>query len=148
MDWLQAVDYWHWWVLGVVLIVLEILSPAAFFLWLGISAGVVGLVVLFNPGMFWTQQWLLFAVLGVASIVLWRVYLRRHPTKTASPLLNRRGHQYVGRLFVLDDPVVNGQGKIHVDDSTWKISGADLPAGSRVEVVGVDGVVLQVRKAD
>ena len=124
MDWLQAVDYWHWWVLGVVLIVLEILSPAAFFLWLGISAGVVGLVVLFNPGMFWTQQWLLFAVLGVASIVLWRVYLRRHPTKTASPLLNRRGHQYVGRLFVLDDPVVNGQGKIHVDDSTWKISGA------------------------
>ena len=148
MDWLQAVDYWHWWVLGVVLIVLEILSPAAFFLWLGISAGVVGLVVLFNPGMFWTQQWLLFAVLGVASIVLWRVYLRRHPTKTASPLLNRRGHQYVGRLFVLDDPLVNGQGKIHVDDSTWKISGADLPAGSRVEVVGVDGVVLQVRKAD
>jgi len=38
----------------------------------------------------------------------------------------------------------NGQGKIRVDDSTWKITGADCCSGSRVTVVGVDGVMLEV----
>jgi hypothetical protein len=50
----------------------------------------------------------------------------------------------VGRDFTLDTPIVNGQGKIRVDDSTWKIRGKDCGAGSLVTVVGVDGVVLQV----
>jgi membrane protein implicated in regulation of membrane protease activity len=36
-------------------------------------------------------------------------------------------------------------GKIHVDDSTWKIEGKDCVAGSKVEVVGVDGVILKVQ---
>jgi hypothetical protein len=35
------------------------------------------------------------------------------------PKLNRRGEQYVGRTFTLEEPIVNGHGKIRVDDSTW-----------------------------
>ena len=68
----------------------------------------------------------------------------RHPTETDQPRLNRRGEQYIGRTFTLDEPIVNGLGKIRVDDSTWKIEGGDCAAGTRITVVGVDGVVLKV----
>jgi len=144
MDLLQDATYWHWWVLGVVLIILEIISPAVFFLWMGISAGVVGLLVLLFPSMAWEFQMVLFAAFSVASIVFWRNYLNKHPTESDQPNLNRRGEQYVGRLFTLEEPVVNGFGKIRVDDSTWKIAGEDCPEGTKVRVIGADGVILEV----
>jgi hypothetical protein len=52
----------------------------------------------------------------------------------------------VGRVFTLEQPIVNRQGKIRVDDSTWKIEGTDCTAGTNVRVVGVDGVVLKVQR--
>ncbi len=148
MEWLQEASYWHWWVLGVLLIILEILSPAIFFLWMGISAGVVGLLLLLLPAMGWETQILLFAAFSVASIVIWRQYLKLHPIKSDQPRLNRRGEQYVGRKFTLDEPIVNGQGKIKVDDSIWKITGDDCPAGTKVQVTGVAGVILEVEPND
>jgi len=148
MEWLQEASYWHWWVLGVLLIILEILSPAIFFLWMGISAGVVGLLVLLIPAMGWETQILLFATFSVASIVVWRHYLKLHPIQSDQPQLNRRGEQYVGRRFTLDEPIVNGQGKIRVDDTTWKITGADCQAGTKVKVTGVSGVLLEVEPSD
>jgi len=148
MEWLQEASYWHWWVLGVLLIILEILSPAIFFLWMGISAGVVGLLVLLIPTLGWETQILLFATFSVASIVVWRHYLKLHPIQSDQPQLNRRGEQYVGRRFTLDEPIVNGQGKIRVDDTTWKITGADCQAGTKVKVTGVSGVLLEVEPSD
>ena len=148
MDLLQDAVYWHWWVLAVVLIILEILSPAVFFLWLGISAAVVGLLMLLLPGMGWELQMLLFAVFSVASVALWRYYLKSHPTASDQPRLNRRGEQYIGRTFTLHEPIVNGYGKVKVDDSTWKIIGDDCPEGVKVRVTGVDGVMLEVKRED
>ncbi len=142
--WLLEPVYWNWWVLGVALMTVEALLPGFFFLWMGVAALLVGLVLTILPGMDWTYQVMLFAVLSVGSIVAWRLRLRRHPTQTADPLLNRRGHQYVGRVFTLDAPVVNGHGKIRVDDSTWKVvMERDYPAGTRLRIVGVDGVMLK-----
>ncbi len=143
MDWLSTVEYWHWLVLGVVLVILEVLSPAAFFLWLAISAGIVGILLLANPDMAWEYQILAFALFSVVSIAVWRMYLKRHPIETDQPTLNRRGEQYVGRLFSLEQAVVNGHGKIRVDDSTWKIEGPDCGSGTRVRIIGVAGVVLK-----
>ncbi len=144
MEWLQESSYWHWWVLGVLLLILEIISPAVFFLWMGISAGVVGLLLLIVPGMAWELQVVLFAAFSVASVMLWRRYLNKHPIESDQPKLNRRGEQYIGRTFTLEEPIVNGQGKIKVDDSIWKISGEDCPQGTKVQVNDVNGVVLKV----
>lgn len=143
-EWLGAVTYWHWLVLGVVFIILEVFSPAAFFLWLGIGAGLVGILLLAVPDLAWEWQVLAFAVLSVASVLAGRSYLKRHPIKTDQPTLNRRGEQYIGRTITLEAPIVNGVGKIRVDDTSWKINGPDCQAGTKVEVTGVEGVVLQV----
>ena len=62
-------------------------------------------------------------------------------------MLNRRGEQYVGRRLTLDEPIVNGRGQVKVDNSTWRVEGADLPAGTPVIVTGVRGTILNVERA-
>jgi hypothetical protein len=114
---------------------------------MGVAAGIVGPILLIFADLGWEYQFLIFALFTVVTAVGWRAYLRRHPTESDRPTLNRRGEQYVGRTFTLEDAIVNGQGKITVDDSTWKIEGGDLPAGTKIQVTGVEGTVLQVEVA-
>jgi len=139
--------YWHWWVLGLVLLVAEMLSPTGFFLlWIGAAAILVGAVSWLVPALGWEVQVVMFGVLSVASFFVWR---RFRPALAASdqPSLNRRGHSYVGRTFTLNAPIVNGVGTLHVDDSQWRISGADVPAGTQVRVISADGATLRVERA-
>ena len=145
---LESLEFWHWLVLGVALAIIEVFAPGAFFLWLGISAAVVGSVLWLIPGMSWELQVLMFAILSIASVVVARRYLKAHPLETDLPNLNQRGQQYVGRVFTLIEPVVNGRGKIQVDDSTWKITCEDCDAGTKVRIDGVDGVVLSAAIID
>ncbi|MDP6706808.1 MAG: NfeD family protein [Alphaproteobacteria bacterium] len=147
MTFLDDLVHWHWWVAGVLLVILEVFAPGAIFLWIGVAAGVVGIIVLIMPGLDWQYQFLIFGVLSVASIVVSRRYLKRHPIETDRPELNRRGQQYVGRSFTLAEPIENGRGRLHVDDTMWKIAGPDLAEGSQIRVVGVDGVMLEVESA-
>ena len=140
----EHVVFWHWWVLAALLMAVEVFAPTTLFLWTGISAGAVGLVVLVAEDIGWEYQVLLFAVLSVVSVVAWRRYARLHPVRSEDPWLNRRAEQYIGRQFTLEEPIVNGEGMVKVDDTTWKIAGENLEAGSRVRVVGVDGVILKV----
>lgn len=141
------VVYWHWLILGLVMLILEALAPAAFFLWLGIAALIVGLLHALIPGLQLEWQLILFSLLSVASIVAWRQYRRGNPATSDQPTLNKRGHNYIGRVFTLEQAIENGAGKIRVDDSSWKIRGEDQPAGSKVRVQGVDGTILLVADA-
>jgi inner membrane protein len=143
MNELEQIVYWHWWVFGLAMLILEAFMPGAIFLWMGISAGVVGLLALIIPALGWEWQFVIFALLSVSTVVGWKKY-RPYAAVTDRPMLNRRGEQYVGRSFTLREAIVNGVGKLYVDDTTWKISGADLPAGRKVQVTGVDGTTLRV----
>ena len=141
---LQHLTYWHWFILAAILIILEVFAPGAFMLWIGIAAGVVGAVLYFVPTLTWEYQFILFSIASVGSILAWRAWRQAHPVITDEPTLNRRGSQYIGRVFTLDAPIINGIGKIRVDDSTWKIEGADCPAGTKVRVAGIENTVLKV----
>ena len=138
-------EFWHWLTFAVVLIILEMFSPGVFFLWLGIAAGCVGIVLYLRPELTWQFQLILFAVLSVASIVSWRLTRAFFPPEEPEVAnLNQRANQYIGRTFTLIEPIVNGVGKIKVDDSTWRVRGDDMPLNSQVRVTGVDGVVFEV----
>ena len=144
MELFDALHYWHWWVIAIVLVILELtVSGAFFFLWLAAAAALTGLVALVVPSMAWEGQLFIFALLTVISLFLWR---RFKPAESASdmPALNKRGHQYIGRHFTLDHPIVNGVGKLTVSDTTWKIAGTDMPAGTKVTVTRVEGTSLHV----
>ena len=140
--------FWHWWILAGILLILELLAPTAFFLWLGISAGMMGLLLMVMGGMNLEVQLVLFAVFAVISTILWRRFRDRNPLPSDQPTLNRRGAQYIGRTFTLKEAIVNGVGKIEVDDSSWRVTGPDQPEGTRVQVIGLDGVVFRVQPVD
>lgn len=140
-------QFWHWWVLGGLLVAIEAFAPGFMILWPGVAAGLVGVIVLLWPGMPLPGQLILFAALSVASIVAWQAYRRAHPLSTDQPYLNRRGSQYLGQQFGLVEPIEHGRGRIRLGDGTWAVAGPDLPAGHVVEVIDVQGTVLHVRPA-
>lgn len=138
--------FWHWWIAGFALLILETFAPGAIFLWMGVSAFAVGALA-WAIDMAWTTQIVIFGLLSALSFFVYR-RLRPKTTGNDEPQLNRRGHSYVGRTFTLAEPIVNGVGKLRVDDSQWRIAGADLPAGARVRVVQADGATLHVQRVD
>ena len=148
MEWLDKILFWHWWILSGVLLILELTSPVYFFLRIGFAAAAVGFILLVFPSLPVEGQLVLFGVLSVVAVLAWRKYREVHPPVSDQPLLNQRGQQYKDRIFTLDHPIVNGVGKVEVDDSTWRVKGPDLPAGTRVRVTGVDGVVFIVESAE
>jgi membrane protein implicated in regulation of membrane protease activity len=148
MSILHVLTPWHWWVLAILLVILEVFSPGIFLLWLGIASAIVGVGLWFWPDLGWQWQLLGFALLSILSILLARTYLSFRPIKTDRPNLNRRGEQYIDRTFTLETPIINGFGKIKVDDSIWKVEGLDAVAGTRVRVIGVDGALLKVETAN
>lgn len=148
MEWANQILFWHWWILAGALLILELTSPVFFFLWLGFSAAAVGFLLLVFPGIPLEAQLVLFGILSIVAVLAWRKYREVHPPVSDQPLLNQRGQQYTGRVFTLDHPIVNGIGKVVVDDSTWRVKGPDLAAGTNVQVVGVDGTIFIVESAE
>jgi hypothetical protein len=144
MTGLDQIEFWHWWIAAVAFTAIEVFAPSVAFIWMGVSAAIVGFLLLLFPETAWESQFLFFAVLSVASVALWRFYRFRHPPIDAQPNLNRRGHEYIDRTFMLDEGISNGQAKLLIDGVIWKIRGKDLPPGSKVHVTAVDGTVLVV----
>jgi inner membrane protein len=71
----------------------------------------------------------------------------RPAVRTESSSLNQRGEALIGRRFTLEAPLAGGEGRIRVDDSSWRVTGPDLPRGAAVRVVRVDGATLVVEAA-
>lgn len=142
------IEFWHWWVAAVVLASVEVLAPTTLFLWLGVAAGVVGLILLVYPLLSWQFQFLFFAILSVGSVVIFRHLYRQTEHQADSLHLNRRAEQYLGTLHTLETDIVNGRGRATVGDTHWTVEGPELPTGTRVRVIGVDGIILRVEAAD
>jgi membrane protein implicated in regulation of membrane protease activity len=133
-----------WACLALLLIAAEVMAPGVFMLWLGIAAAVVFALVLLVPGIPLPVQALAFIVLSFAFIVVYRKFFRKLDDQTDQPLLNRRAEQFVGKVFELHSPIVNGSGRIKVGDALWTVFGPDLPAGTRVLVTAADSMNLTV----
>src|SRR6266536_2110175 len=143
MSWIASLGSWNWFILAALFLLLEVLAPGTFMLWLGLSAilvGAISLAVIWS----WQAQVIAFAVFAVASIPAWRYFARKVEKPVDRPFLNRRSEGYVGREFTLDKPIVGGVGTIHIDDTVWRVKGPDCPAGSRVRIARAEGADLLV----
>ena len=135
---------WSWIIGGLILLAIELVVPGGIFIWLGGAAIATGLIILVVPLDF-AVQWVLYGALSLVGIVLWLKFGRKMiNTKTDSPFLNKRAERFVGREAALEEAIDQGFGRVKMDDTTWRVSGADLPKGSRVKIIGHDGVVLKV----
>jgi membrane protein implicated in regulation of membrane protease activity len=146
---IMSLGGWSWFILGVVLLAVEVMAPGTFILWLGLSAILVGLMSLVIVWS-WQAQVATFAVLAVASVIVWWRFGRRPAPDEAGdqPFLNRRVQAFVGRIFTLDKPIIDGAGTVKIGDTVWRITGPESAAGSRVKVVRADGPMLVVERAE
>lgn len=138
---------WAWWVLGIVLLILEVLMPGVFLVWIGVAAIVTGaLTMLFWGAAWWAWQvqWIVFAMLSIAAVLVGRRVVLSSARKTDEPFLNQRARSLVGRTATLDQPITEGRGRIRLDDTVWSVQGPDLPVGTRVRVVASSGRDLTV----
>lgn len=139
-----AMTYWHWWTIAVSLLVLEVLIPGTFFLWPAMAAIGMGLLILLVPTLIVEYQIFIFALASIVSVFVSRYYLTKNPELTDQPFLNQRGAECIGRIFTLTEPIVNGRGRTDIDDTSWSVEGPDVPCGTNVKVIGVNGIRLQV----
>jgi len=136
--------YWYWAVLGGVFAVIEVAVPAMVCIWLAAAALGVAAISWRYPGLAWEHQALIFAALAIASVALGRTATGRTKARESERRLNRRAETYVGRMFTLDGAIVDGRGRLRVDDTVWLVAGPDLPAGTRVRVTGTENTLLRV----
>ena len=146
MEWFELLTPWHWLTVAVVLIVIEMMIGTYFLLWVGFAAASTALIQ-WMFGVSWQAQMIVFFILSLASIVAWHYYAKNNPEVDPMPNLNRRGHQHIGRTFNLSQAIVNGVGKINVNDSSWKVEAKeDLGQGEKVRVIDIVGTTLKVEK--
>ncbi len=137
---------WIWLIAGVALLVLEVFAPGVFLLWFGIAAALVGVIALNWPmPLIW--QLAVFGLASILSLVAARTVFRYGVEVSDPESLNVRGHQYLGRVVVVEDAIVNGRGKVRIGDSIWGAEGEDAPKGARVRVTGAQGTMLKVEAA-
>src|ERR1700757_3898342 len=113
---IEELGSWDWFIAGGVLLILEIVLPGVFMLWLGLAALLVGLISL---GVDWSWEWqfVAFAAFSIAAIPLWRRIAKRVKRPTDQLFLNRRAEAFVGRVFTLEKPIIDGSGTLGIDDT-------------------------------
>lgn len=141
---------WIWMVLGFILLILEILAPGFFLLWIGLAAIATGTLslALWEAAIWpWQVQVLVFLALSLAFAFAGKKVMAARGDDSDQPLLNQREKQLIGRTATLAEPIAEGHGRIKLGDTQWRVKGPDLPSGARVRVTGVEDSVLMVEAA-
>ena len=146
------ISYWHWIVLGIGLMLVEIALPSFTALWFGAAAVVVGIVLFFVPEMSVSVQLILWTGLSVVLVWLWFRYLKPLAIdKTKAGLSREAIVGEVGQVVTVPNDQRKGilrfPAPILGADEWLFISQARLAVGDRVRVVDVSGNTLVVRKA-
>ena len=144
---LAAQPFWFWGGLAVALLAVEAATGTGWLLWPAASAGAVALVALvLDQG--WTGQAVFFAVLTLVTTFGARRYFPRGGA-AASGDINDTSTRLVGQAARTVDAFHKGEGRIALDGKEWAAhleGGGALAAGAEVEVTGVRGSILEVRR--
>ncbi|MDN3609319.1 NfeD family protein [Vibrio ostreicida] len=144
---LESLNYWHWLALGLALLAFEIFGTAGYFLWLGLSALIVGVLMSLLP-MSWQLQWVSFGVFSLITTWLWwRRQFKHDAIDDRHRDLNQKHKQLLGQTLVVEEDLAPGKHRIKVGDSTWSAQTTKpIAAGSLVEIIDVDGIILTIEE--
>ena len=141
------VGIWFWWIVAGVLLLLELMTPGVFSMWLALAAASVGITDYFID-LSWQLELLAFAGFSLVYVYLARPwYSKTRPPTSDLPHLNQRIYAFVGHTYVLAEPIINGQGKLDIEGTRWDVLGPNLAKGSTVRVSAVEGMKLRVTEA-
>jgi membrane protein implicated in regulation of membrane protease activity len=143
--------WWHWFVLGIVLMLLELAVPAFFLVWFGLGALIVGaLVAVYSPAPFALQ---VLAWTGFSLFFVWLWFKVFKPNIYKSRAGMARG-SLIGEVgLVTRDirPYEKGQVRFQkpiLGDEVWEsVADEEIRVGQRVRVLEVEGNTLKVGRA-
>lgn len=142
--WMQ---WWLWLLLGLFLLLCELLTPGGFYIiFFGVGAVVVGILAFMNwAGPMWLQ-WLLFSVISVGTLALFRRPLLRMVEPSSRP---HEVDSLVGETAVAVEDIQAGAiGKAEMRGTSWtarNVGSGAIPRGVRCKVERVEGLMLFVR---
>ena len=146
-----AIEYWHWIVFGVALMLSEIFIGSFFIFWFGAAAVVVGLLILPLPDMSPTAQLIIWAVSSASFALAWfKLVKPLNVDKTKAGLSKEALVGEIGQ--VLQIPSGDKRGKVRfpapvLGSDEWLIISHDtVSIGDRVSVVDLSGNALIVEK--
>lgn len=149
MEWLAEISAWHWASLAIILLVLETLGTAGFLIGSAIAAFLMAAIMAIAPEINWKWQLTIFSI---SAVVFSLIYLKRFANfneNTDQPNLNNRAAQLIGKRYTLKEAIINGQGRIQISDTFWKVScDYDLEATTQIEVIAVDSMTLIVKSVE
>jgi hypothetical protein len=141
--------WWGWIVVGVVLLGGEIVADAQFYLvFLGAAAVIVGLLGAFGLSGGIAMQWAIFGALSVALLLGFRARVYGK-LRGANPV----GHETIVGEFAVATSLMppGGLGRAELRGVGWSarnVGTESLESGQRAEVIRVQGLVIDVRRAD
>ncbi len=145
------IEWWHWEIAGLALVLLELAVPTFFVLWFGFGAMLVGLVLLVQADLSLTAQISTWVVASVAMTVLWFRVFKRSQHKT---LVGTAGGEVIGEVGLLVSAVAPFErGRVRfqrpvLGAEEWVcVAESAIAAGERVRVVSVEGSFVKVAKA-
>jgi len=148
---MTPIEWWHWMVLGLGLILAELALPAFFLIWFGLGALVVGLVLLAMPSLAIAAQIGLWTVSSLGFVALWFKVFKVHVHKTR---IGMSKGQFAGEIgLVTRDIRPYEKGSIRFQKpilgaEAWEaIADEEIRAGERVRVLEVEGQLLRVARA-
>ena len=144
--------YWHWVILGIGLMLLEIALPSFTALWVGAAAVIVGILLYFFPDLSATLQVVLWAALSTALTWSWFRYLKPLSIdKTKAGLSREAILGEIGQVISVPNGerrgVLRFPAPILGSDEWQFISQENLAVGDRVRVTDLSGNSLIVTKS-
>jgi inner membrane protein len=139
--------WWHWIALGLLLALLELIAPGSFFIiFFGVGAILVGVLALLGLGGPTWMQWLLFSIISVVALLVFRNPLlrlvRKHERHTA-PV-----DSLTNDIATAIDNIPPGEmGRVELRGSAWSarnLGTTIVTKGQRCTVQRVEGLMLFV----
>jgi membrane protein implicated in regulation of membrane protease activity len=144
-------EWWHWVVGGIALLLAELAVPAFFIVWFGLGALLVGLMTLAVPGLSTVAQLSLWTGASVGMVVLWFRVFKTGYQKTRIGTAAGEAIGEIGLLVGAVAPFEKGRVRFQrpvLGAEEWAcLAETAIPAGERVKVVSIEGSFLKVAKA-
>lgn len=150
VEFLETAPFWYWFVLAVLLLIVEISTGTTYFLWPAAAAAVVGVVDIWPLDGEWRLQFLIFAVITVLLTVFATPKVKPwlHKSQKDHLTLNERGEQKVGKRVQVEEAFAGGEGRVRYGDTVWSAAGEkgeNFDKGAEVEIIRVDGAKFIVK---
>jgi len=131
---LENLNYLHWLIFGLALVIVELILWSMFLLWIGASAITISIVFYLYPEVSAGLQALSFVLLSLVSIFLAKKYF---PLKTIDDELSINAKNHIGKECTVVS-IENNIIKVRLGESLWFAKGCEMSVGQKVRIVDTD----------